>query len=361
MKWLYGFSIAAARTDLFVGNQNHVALLAAGLFGEAGSILAELKKEERERNVYPGYRSKLTEELGDFLWYYVRLVTLFTPKLFETLPQKSQNTLKKSAAKSVKDFLELGAIVGEVLSAITVGTKEQMESLLRKLWGALMQIESDTGISLRIAASQNQRKTNDRWPVRKTYSPVSDEKFPQEEQLPRRLEVEFTELVRNRKKIVILRCNGVNFGDRLTDNIGDPDWYRFHDIFHFAYAVHLGWSPVTRALLHCKRKSKPAIDENEDGARASIIEEAVSAIVFSHAKELSYFDGLDHLSYNLLKTVKEFVVGFEVARIPLWQWEIAILDGFRVFRLLSINNGGRVILNLRKHKLDYIRPRKKKR
>ena len=69
---------------------------------------------------------------------------------------------------------------------------------------------------------------------------------------------------------MILRCNGVNFGDRLTDNIEDPDWYRYHDIFHFAYMVHLAWSPVIRALLHCKRKSQPKIDEAQDGARAII-------------------------------------------------------------------------------------------
>ena len=64
-----------------------------------------------------------------------------------------------------------------------------------------------------------------------------------------------------------LRCNGLNFGDRLTDNIVDPDGYRYHDIFHFAYAVHLGWSPVIRSLLRAKRKSVPATDENEDGGR----------------------------------------------------------------------------------------------
>ena len=51
-------------------------------------------------------------------------------------------------------------------------------------------------------------------------------------------------------------------------NIADADGYRYHDIFHIANAVFLGWSPVVRALLRCKRKSQPHIDENEDGARA---------------------------------------------------------------------------------------------
>ena len=47
-------------------------------------------------------------------------------------------------------------------------------------------------------------------------------------------------------------------------------------MFHFAHAVYLGWSPVLRALLKSKRKSDPRFDENQDGARAQIIEEGVS-------------------------------------------------------------------------------------
>jgi len=33
--------------------------------------------------------------------------------------------------------------------------------------------------------------------------------------------------------------NDVIVGDRLTDNKAEPDDYRFHDVFHMAYAVHL--------------------------------------------------------------------------------------------------------------------------
>jgi hypothetical protein len=153
---------------------------------------------------------------------------------------------------------------------------------------------------------------------------------------------------------VILRCNGVNFGDRLTDNIEDPDWYRYHDIFHFAYIVHLGWSPVIRALLHCKRKSHPEIDEAQDGARAIILDEAVSATVFSYAKHLNLFEGIDHVDYDLLKSIRGFIDGYEVSAVPLWQWEIAILDGYRVFRLLRNNRGGRIILDLNKRDIRYI-------
>jgi hypothetical protein len=174
-----------------------------------------------------------------------------------------------------------------------------------------------------------------------------------EEQLPRRLQVEFLERSRGAQRVVILRCNDINFGDRLTDNIEDPDDYRFHDIFHFAYAVHLGWSPVVRALMRTKRKSDPKVDEEQDGARAVIVEEAASAIVFSRAKQLRFFEGLDHVDFDLLKTVREFVDGFEVAAAPLWQWEAAIVDGYRVFRALRDGSGGRVSLDLVERRLIY--------
>ena len=51
--------------------------------------------------------------------------------------------------------------------------------------------------------------------------------------------------------------------------------------------------------------------------------------------------------------MNEFVEGFEVADVPLWQWEAAILDGYRVFRLLRDGPGGRVTLDLVQRQLTY--------
>ncbi len=116
------------------------------------------------------------------------------------------------------------------------------------------------------------------------------------------------------------------------------------------------YNVVVRALLRCKRRSSSKKDEGQDGARAVILEEAVPAIVFSRAKQLSFFDGIDHLDYDLLKTVREFVEGYEVDSVPLWQWEAAILDGYSTFRKLRDNRGGRVTLDLKKRELGYIAP-----
>jgi hypothetical protein len=202
----------------------------------------------------------------------------------------------------------------------------------------------------------NQIKIQGRWPIRRRYLKLFDESFPEDGQLPRMMDVEFGERLTNGRPTVVLRCNGLNLGDRLTDNIRDPDRYRFHDVFHFAYLVHLGWSPIARGLFRCKRKSLPSVDEAEDGARAAIVEEAISAIVFGRAKQLMFFERASRVGYDLLKTVRSLVVGYEVDEVPMWQWEAAILDGYRVFRDLRSNGGGRLRVDIGGRALDYVRP-----
>lgn len=352
-RWLHEFAALAEKTDRFVGKPDHAALLAAGLLGEAGSVVAELKKARREREAYPVYRERMVEEVGDFLWYFVRLAAVVAPGLIDELQGREVCDLPAAGGSQLAAHLDFGASVGEVLAAISSSTHSEIGARLRRSWALLTVISKDANVSLRDAAERNTAKTRSRWPDEKRYAPLFDDGFPVEEQLPRRLQVEFLERSHGAQRAVLLRCNDINFGDRLTDNIEDPDGYRFHDVFHFAYAVHLGWSPVVRALMRTKRKSKPEVDEAQDGARAVIIEEAVSAIVFSRAKRLKFFDGLDHVDLDLLKTVKEFVDGFEVAAAPLWQWESAILDGYRLFRALRDGGGGRVALALVERRLTY--------
>lgn len=140
-----------------------------------------------------------------------------------------------------------------------------------------------------------------------------------------------------------LQWNGVFIGDPLTDNIADPDGYRFHDVFHFAYSAILHWSPVMRALIKHKRKSKPDYDEAQDSGRAIVVEEGLTAWIFARAKELNFFDGQDRVSLGMLKTIGEFVIGYEVAQCPLKLSERAILDGYEVFRQIRAAEGGWVI------------------
>lgn len=361
MTWLNTFADAAERTDKFKGTPDHLRLLAAGLMGEAGSVLTELKKAERERNAYPAYRRRMLEEVGDLLWYLTRIVSIVDRDLVLEFEATGADSARRDDTGALPLFLDLGAVVGEVLAIVgkdASGRSQDLRPLLRRVWVVLVAVARQAHVDLRDAAITNTRKIESRWPPSeaRVYSPLFDNDFPEEEQLPRTLEVEFRERAYGAQRVVLLRCNGINFGDRVTDNIEEPDWYRYHDIFHFAHAVHLGWSPVVRALLRCKRKSNSRKDEGQDGARPVILDEAVAAIVFSRAKQMHYFEGIKQIDYDLLKTVQEYVQGYEVDTVPLWQWEAAILDGYAMFRMLRNNKGGTVTLDLVQRQLTYLAP-----
>lgn len=153
---------------------------------------------------------------------------------------------------------------------------------------------------------------------------------------------------------VFQRCNGINIGDRLTDNAMTADDYRFHDVFHYAHVAVLTWSPVIRALLRLKRKSDPKIDDAEDGARATLIEEGITTWIFGQAIELDLFANMKRgdMPFDLLKHVRQFVAGYEAERCPLWLWEEAILQGYTAFRFLREHRRGRVRIDMNNRQLS---------
>ena len=56
---------------------------------------------------------------------------------------------------------------------------------------------------------------------------------------------------------------------------------------------------------------------------------------------------------QILKTVNEFVVGYEVSKCPLKLWERAILDGYTVFRQLKAAQGGWIVGNRENRTIHY--------
>ena len=109
-----------------------------------------------------------------------------------------------------------------------------------------------------------------------------------------------------------------------------------------------------RALIKHKRKSNPKYDEEQDSGRAIVVEEGLSAWIFSRAKELNFFENQEKVSLGVLKTIGEFVSGYEVEKCPLKLWEKAILDGYAVFRQLKENQGGWIIGNREKRTIKYM-------
>lgn len=254
-----------------------------------------------------------------------------------------------------KASLRLAGEVGLLMTDYRAGRLENNRSALKgrliAVLRALREAAHDAGLSLEEAARANLVKINDRWPIEPMHPPLFDASFPPEEQLPRQLTVTIEELDIDGRTVARVIREGHAIGDPLTDNRSEDDDYRFHDVFHLSYAAHLGWSPTLRRLLKVKRKGDPVIDEVQDGARAVLIEEGIATWIFNHAQRLALFEGLDALDYGLLKTVRQFVQGYEAEHCPLWLWEEAILQGYNVFRAVCAHRGGQVSIDLDKRRI----------
>lgn len=257
-----------------------------GLAGETGELLSEYKKRLRDGESHLLFKEKISEELGDILWYVA-------------------NVAEKS------------------------------------------------GLSLEDVAQKNLDKANGRWGHGDTSALVFDESFPEQERLPRKFEIELGEVIVEGKVKIRMLMNGTQVGDELTDNADDPDGYRFHDVFHLAYIAVLGWSPVIRSLMKRKRKSKPNIDEVQDGGRAQVIDEAVAALVFDYAKEHRWLEGVTELDYQLLRTIKGVTSLLEVKERSPGEWQKAILLGFEVWRKVLRCNGGRLVVDQNSRSIIY--------
>jgi hypothetical protein len=238
-------------------------------------------------------------------------------------PQESLIREPASEEHVQRSLLRLAALAGRLVDRANVPASEDPDALrldLVRIFDGLVSAASDAHINLERAALANMDKIRSRWPLVKDWGRLFDEKLDADEKLPRRLEVTFREKTVRGTKYVFQSVHGINLGDRLTDNSADADDYRFHDVFHLAFAAFLGWSPVLRALLKVKRKSDPALDEQQDGARAIITEEGISNWIFAHGLRHEAFAHVDSLDFALLKTIRQMVKGYEVEARPLWMW-----------------------------------------
>lgn len=178
--------------------------------------------------------------------------------------------------------------------------------------------------------------------------------FVESEQLPRHFFVTFKEVgVGDKGEVRVVFNDAKQIGDIINDNAYTNDYYRYHDIFHYSFATLLGWSPCARVMMKRKRKSKGQIDEIEDGARATITEEALSMIIFNEAKKKNYFDGVSKVSKTTLRIIKEMTENFEVRVRAAKEWETAILKAYEIFRHLISNGGGRVEFDAVNQKISY--------
>lgn len=334
-----------------------------GLFGEVGGIMTSAKKKLREKEAYNKFHSAAVEEFGDALWYFAALARRGNKNLDAIFLKAVEGVM---VTKVVATGCAPGSAIAQVYSINGVNGLEENLLELGTCASALFELARDGGIdedcsnnlmirfatsylkSLKVAemdlsevVQRNLEKVLGRFtkfdPVT---APTFDMDFMPDEQLPMQFEIHIEQRPNGQS---YLKWNGVFIGDPLTDNIADPDGYRFHDVFHLAYAAILHWSPVFRALIKHKRKSDKQADETQDGGRAVVVEEGLTAWLFAEAKQLNFFEKQDTISFDTLKIVHQFVQGYEVEQCRLNLWEYAILEGYKVFRQVRQSNGGIIV------------------
>jgi NTP pyrophosphatase (non-canonical NTP hydrolase) len=364
---LSDYIAGAEATDRFPKTEFQPILL--GLYGEVGSVMSAVKKHKRDKDAFIGYRQAVEEEFGDALWYFTALCSRLGVSVDVILAEAADNGKYRTAIAAS------GLVVGPLSQVSTVVVMPQLDDVLLGLGRASAHLLSvspadsearkkladfadcylhalqASGVSFAEVVRLNLAKVQGRFLNPDPSSlPTFDMEFPDDERIP----LEFEIVIKERKSgQSCMQWNGVFIGDPLTDNIRDPDGYRFHDVFHFAHAAILHWSPTFRALIKHKRKSDPQMDEAQDSGRAIVVEEGLSAWIFSRAKLLKFFDGQGSVSFDLLKTVGQFVQGYEVESCPLKLWEDAILQGYNVFRQIRSNNGGVVIGDRTNRRIAY--------
>jgi hypothetical protein len=199
---------------------------------------------------------------------------------------------------------------------------------------------------------------------RGAHTPLHDHDREAHEQFPRAFDVAFVRIGTQKSRMYL---HGKRLGDDLTDNFYDDDGYRFHDVIHLALIAHLGWSPVVRGLMRRKRKSRnDRVDEVEDGARAKLVEELVIKAIHSEGdrqakaagrcvlgKPTRLFPDRSLVNFKLLKALRTYVDGLEVAKNTFWEWEDAIFEGFDMYHQLCNETQGTVHVDLDARKLSF--------
>ncbi len=361
------YAAEVAATDV-LGSTDFNPVL-QGLYGEVGGIMSTAKKHVREKSAYPGFRLAAEEEFGDTLWYLAAICRRMQVPLEEIFTEAANHgNFKNVGAASdiatgvlayiaipVAPSISLDATLvrlGQAAAAL-LGNKPERADLVAFARAYLDAIHA-AKLAFSDVARGNLRKARGAFLEPQAVDLVGldfDNTFGIEEQLPREFKIRVNQRGSGKS---YLQWNGVFIGDPLTDNIADRDGYRFHDVFHFSYMAVLHWSPVIRALIKHKRKSNPSYDEEQDSGRAIVVEEGLAAWIFSKAKELNFFENQEKVSLGILKTISEFVSGYEVEKCPLKLWEKAILEGYAVFRQLKANQGGWIVGNRELRTITYM-------
>jgi NTP pyrophosphatase (non-canonical NTP hydrolase) len=244
---------------------------------------------------------------------------------------------------------EVGALLSEYKKLLRDGPvhlrfRDRLaEELGDTLW-YISAVATKFDLSLEKIAAENLRKVSARWSVPASRRPF-DAAYPAGERLPRKFKYRFAYGTREDETLGVAFFDerGKQLGNLLTDNAYTRDGYRFHDVMHFAFVALLGWSPVARQLLRRKRRSKGKTNEVEDGGRATVIDEAIVAMIFAYIDhDLAGTRNMRRIDSETLRGIRALTRGYEVHNRTEAEWEEAILAGLAVWRQVEQHDGGMV-------------------
>ncbi len=342
-----------------------------GLIGETGEVVSELKKWAREGSAYVSFPDRLGEELGDLLWYMAEVATRRGIRLTDIdgratrLADLNTTEANRGRAGWIRPALSLAEEMGRIAAVYRAlladpGTEKAFDTVLTDAFVELLRniraLSGIHGMSLGEIAEGNLAKVKKWWAPLVPRTAMDAAELPETEQIPTRFDAWLED--HHGRVSVSFRVDGQRVAatpDTLTDNAYDPDGYRFHDVFHFAYAAVLDWSPITRKLLGRKRKSEPSIDEVEDGGRATVIEEGIAALVFASAKQHSMFEGVDKVAKPTLQAIRGMTEHLEVRGRTEDEWSNAILQGFEAWRNIKKAGGGCVRVDRAERRIAFVR------
>lgn len=424
------YDLFVQKTDRSLGKPQAERLDIAifGLAAEIGSVIAAIKKRLLAKDAATSWNvanDEIVMELGDVVWYCFalarianesKIINIFVHDIIKlqreiggngeraaqlrrvlnpdkraafleaarAFPRHTremrfedyQNIAFLTARTSDRELVEVCLSVLSQLNAElfrhqlpaieqTLNTRikpREINDVLGEIAWHVAALASSYQLSLGHVAEKNMAKVSQRYD-RSRPTPLHDGRFPEDERFPRRFDIAVVSVGSKRSRMYF---KGRRLGDDLTNNAYKDDGYRFHDMMHLANVAKLGWSPVLRGLLKLKRKSKPKVDEVEDGARAKIVEEAVIKAIHSegvrlatlrtpgsdHAKQQLFLNGSE-ISNHFLDFVHNLVIGLEVAKNQLWEWEDAIVEGYDIFHRLRQEGQGTIAVDLDQRTISF--------
>lgn len=263
-----------------------------GLAGEAGSVLTTLKKQIRDGDGFGCFKERLSEELGDVLWYIASIASHNNLNLEDIAKNNLMKTKDRFEEKDLHKIERFDAHYPEQFpDSFIVNFVEEIG-------------------------------TNDLLEVKMIWEKENGEK--------------------------------IELGDPLTDNSRTPNDYRYHDIFHLGHIAFLGWSPVIRHLMKLKRKSDALTLDAEDRGRPQVAEEAVTLIIYNYAKGNGMLKESKKIDTDILNMIRQLVIDLEVSKVSSFQWEKTILGSYQAFHKVVENKGGRVLVSPKERKLEYL-------